>query len=67
MKITKEITKIGETLIRIRDDDQNAVAEAEKVYWEEGYITLMHIDSRYGWEAVLSKESEAFKFSPIFA
>ncbi len=67
MKITKEITEIGETLIRIRDDDQNAVAEAEKVYWEEGYITLMHIDSRYGWEAVLSKESEAFKFSPIFA
>ena len=67
MKITKEITKNGETLIRIRDNDQSAVAETEKVYWEKGYITLMHIDSRYGWEAVLSEREEAPKFSPIFA
>ena len=67
MKITKEITARGENLIRVRSTDYESLAEIEKRYWEEGYITLMHIDSRYGWEAVLSKESEAFKFSPIFA
>lgn len=67
MKITKEITARGENLVRVRSTDYESLAEIEKRYWEEGYITLMHIDSREGWEAVLSEREEAPKFSPIFA
>jgi len=67
MKITKEITAGGESLIRIRSTDYESLGEIEKSYWEKGYITLMHIDSREGLEAVLSEKDEAPKFSPIFA